>query len=254
MDLQDLGADFLCRQQVILRQKNATSRCAIANTLQRRPSRKQKKKSNTMKSRCKFKGASLGGPWRAFLHDRYGGQFLTKRLLQQASGEYSAIKHAAGEDWKYYKEMGLMATLAGRAGHKVLKQEKPGRGLGNLPPGLQKLRDTHSTALSIPGGIKCLESQLAELSERCKKENGAAQEQESRNLAELQLASVESHKALATELGLETSGHPFAWSDTTDPHMKTCFQACPGANHLPTALTYFAPADLVALVPWLQYQ
>lgn len=254
MNLQDLGADFLCRQQVILRQKNATSRCATAGALQRRPSRREKKhnvnRRQRKKSRRQRQGASLGGPWRAFLHHRYGGQFLTKRLLQQASGEYSAIKLAAGDDWKYYKEMGLMATLAGRAGHKVLKQEKPGPGY--VSPGLQKLRDAKSNALSIPGGIKCLESQLAELNERCKKENAAAQEQESRNLAHLQLASAESHTALATELGLETSGHPFAWSDTCDPRMETCFQACPGAGHLPTALTYFAPADLVALVPWLQ--
>ena len=97
-----------------------------------RPSRREKKhnvnRRQRKKSRRQRQGASLGGPWRAFLHHRYGGQFLTKRLLQQASGEYSAIKLAAGDDWKYYKEMGLMATLAGRAGHKVLKQEKPGPG------------------------------------------------------------------------------------------------------------------------------
>ncbi|CAE7780590.1 unnamed protein product [Symbiodinium sp. CCMP2592] len=136
MDLESLGAEWLLRQQVILREPK-TQKIMV-------PSKKRKKE--------KKKRVSKGGPWRAYLHLHCRGQKLDTAKIKEASAQYQRIKAAGGAPWDELVNLGLVMLLAGRAGKKAFKR-KP-----SLRRPLFRLRQFQQSA-----EVKRLKERLAEL-------------------------------------------------------------------------------------------
>ena len=111
-----LGSEFVCREQVIQQQNFQRATGAGCMAL-----------SKTGRGRGRPPRKSKGGPWRAFLHHTYANKFLSRERLREASRTYRAMKAANGEEWEFYKNLGLLATLAGRRGLKPLKQKRKKR-------------------------------------------------------------------------------------------------------------------------------
>ena len=123
MALEDLGAEFVTRQQCILR---GSFSGPITVKHERR-----KKKHKARKSR--------GGPWRAFLHQKLEGKKFAGQVATEMLAAYKDLKRAGGPERQQIKELGLLMTEAGRRGVKVKaiaahfkKRKGPGHSKSNL--------------------------------------------------------------------------------------------------------------------------
>lgn len=257
MELQDLSADYVARQMVILRETISKLSSQPPSTTKRRRGRPQKVVSHKNPKRKKrVAGASLGGAWRAFLHENYHRTFLANSLAKEASLKYKQIKQQKGAEWEHYKNLGHLATLAGREGKKVLRAQ-------------QNLAQTQALVPAVPGSLRHLHQQIAALKAKAKKQAEDKEKQEETLLASQRDTSTELSQHFVRSCNLDSSrilpSFGFAFLDSGDQfdgqhHGESAgglgqiksFVASRGGTNAPAALDFVVPADHVARVCWQQ--
>ena len=240
LGIEDLGSEFICREQVI-QQEHFRSAAGLADT--------QHLTIQTQKESSK-KQSRRGGAWRAFLHQRFSGtgRKLTRAFLQEASREYRAIKAANGEEWQCLKNLGLLATLAGRRGLKALK------------PQAKKRRSQKAIVFSHRSISRlALDQKLSQLTQ------AAASELERSTLKELEQNALVQHSSNAVHADF-AEAHGFEVSSLAAPLVEAAavgqgrgaagassssqFVGSTGSQNAPVSLQYFPPTDVLATEPW----
>lgn len=257
MTLQDLSADYVARQMVILRETISKLSGQQPPTTKRRQGRPKKVVSyKNPKKRKRVTGASLGGPWRAFLHENYHRTYLTKSQVKEAALKYRQMKQQRGEEWEHYKNLGHLATMAGREGKKVLCAR-------------QDLAQTQALVPAVPGSLRHLHQQIAALKAKVKKQAEDKEKQEETRLASQHDTSAELSQHFAHSCNLDSShilpSYGFAFMDSGNQfdgqhHGESAcglgeiksFVASRGGTNAPASLEFMVPADHVARVCWLQ--
>ncbi|CAE7297145.1 unnamed protein product [Symbiodinium sp. CCMP2592] len=226
IDFRDLGAEWITRQQVILREPLTT-----AATKQRKPREKAKAKK------------SRGGSWRAYQH-----LFLRNEPMDpaRASQEYHALKQRGGPDWDQCKNVGLLMTMAGRAGKKSFKRWIPSRG---------------RRVVESSGGLRCLKDALVEISAGRKRsvELAAAAEEQTEQLLDKvskdtadQLGQEFTEPQLSQDalLGSVSNGNQTLFPANAGAS-NGAFQCLPASMSSPSLLKFLVPADVLAQEPYL---
>lgn len=77
--------------------------------------------------------SGAGGAWRAFLHIQAAGMKFTPSVITELSQKYQALGE---EEWQYYNEVGILATIAHRQGELAF-----GRRVRNRPMVMTPLSD-----------------------------------------------------------------------------------------------------------------
>ena len=208
------------------------------------------------KKRKRVSGASLGGPWRAYLHENYHRTFLTKSQVKEAALKYGQMKQQRGAEWEYYKNLGHLATVAGREGKKVLCAK-------------QDFAVTQALVPAVPGSLRHLHQQIAALKAKAKKQTEDKEKQEETLLASQRATSAELSQHFAHSCKLDSShilpSYGFAFMDSGNQfdgqhHGESAgglgeiksFVASRGGTNAPASLEFMVPADHVARVCWLQ--
>ena len=229
MDVQDLSADFVARQMVILREP--FSKSVKAQEHQKIQKKRPRTRTNP-KKRPRRKRKSLGGPWRAFLLHKHQGEKITslnsKRILRQ----YYAIKATGGTEWKFYKELGLSMTLAGRSGIKV-------KGVNSII----------KTNRFQSHGCR-LQDKLRALRERGKRLKEIADAEALKSAAAIMQASQAVQCNLASSTGLQlrdVAETPTCCPSSAFGNSMICL---PGSANAAAILKYHVPADHLAFESW----
>ncbi|CAE7253219.1 unnamed protein product [Symbiodinium sp. CCMP2592] len=195
IDFRDLGAEWITRQQVILREPLTT-----AATKQRKPREKAKAKK------------SRGGSWH----------------------------------WDQCKNVGLLMTMAGRAGKKSFKRWIPSRG---------------RRVVESSGGLRCLKDALVEISAGRKRsvELAAAAEEQTEQLLDKvskdtadQLGQEFTEPQLSQDalLGSVSNGNQTLFPANAGAS-NGAFQCLPASMSSPSLLKFLVPADVLAQEPYL---
>ena len=230
MAFADLSADFLCRQHVILQE-----------CLQFKPKPKTTQGGSVKRQRQR-RG---GGPWRAFIHCNYQGQYLSDDLAEEASLEYHKVKNAGGPEWDFYVNLGLLGTLAGR------------KGVQAFPSYHDRKRD-QAMEVAVAGNQLCLCKLEADLQE-LRLQRRRRDELEETYQAERFEAAVEVSALVQREL---ESNCQLDTLSLMRPPNQSClrpdedsladvFFAFPGTSTTPARLQFQVPATKVAIAPRL---
>lgn len=240
MSVEDVSADFTVRQQVILREKAAKHRQEELDAASGKQSLKKKRKSMTRPKRTKV--VSRGGAFRAYCHYNYQGQKLTATSMKQAGAAYRAIKAAGGSDYQFYKDLGVLGTLAGRRGHKAYKPFKPPE-------------DSRAIVAGSSASLQALQDKLAKIKEQYKRAQEYANATTSEDLKkELELSEAGHLQLSNTCDGFNTQHLLDMKAISSSPSAGSpAFVATPGSDNVPLGLTFFVPADVLAIVPWLPW-
>ena len=243
MAFQDLSAEFVCRQHVILREQ---PRKHYATDTAQKAQAKCGSSSKTKKGRRKRK--SRGGAWRAYLHHNFQGQQFTSQLLQRAARDYRAMKADNGPEFEFYRNLGILGTLAGRQGHLAYKKFLP-------PPPDQALAVVSASPLSG------LFDELNKLAVKKQEAHAFACALAEEQLALQKEACTTAAQDLSSSCGLEL-GKLLSTGDIVNfdsdcsggipvPSYAPPFVAQPGSLNTPSVLDFFVPADVVAIESFL---
>ena len=230
LGIEDLGSEFVCREQVIQQQhfQRATGTGCMAQSQARNGQGRAPRKSK-------------GGPWRAFLHHRYANKFLSRERLREASQTYQAMKAANGEEWQFYKNLGLLATLSGRRGLKPLKQKRKKKA--------SKHRLAHRSVSRL-----LLEQKLLALSQEAASELEEAKAKEAKQDALVQKSSEAVHAGFNETHGLQlpSLAAPLveAVGEGDAGASSSQFVGSTGSRVAPVTCRYYPPTDVLATDPW----
>ena len=213
MALEELNAEWVNRETVILREMFTVPEKAEGETGQVAQTRRQVKKKKQV--RC-------GGPWRAFLHLNFAGVRPSKQVLQEAKASYQRLKAAGGPEWERCLQVGHIATQAGRRGLHVLKGK----------PEQHEPEPTEVATLeaSVASEIRALTAHsrkcTQEANEKGIAERAMAEQQMEKAREHIQRTVVSSRQAAAFTAG--------------------SFQCFPGTGVQPHVARFHVPADLLA--------
>ena len=231
LGIEDLGSEFVCREQVIQQQNFQRATGAGCMAL-----------SKTGRGRGRPPRKSKGGPWRAFLHHTYANKFLSRERLREASRTYRAMKAANGEEWQFYKNLGLLATLAGRRGLKPLKQKRKKK--------VSKPKFAHRSVSRL-----LLEQKLLALSQQAVADLEQAKAKEVEQDALVQKSSEAVHAGFDEDHGfqLQSIAPPLVEGVGEDAAGASSSQfagSTTGSRLAPVTCRYYPPTDVLATDPW----
>lgn len=233
MAFEDLGAEFVCRQQVILREHSQRHLGTGTPTIKSSSAKMDKKKGKMVRRKARV---SRGGAWRAFVHFNFQGRKLTPNLWQEAANDYNTIKSKGGPEYEFYQNLGMLGTLAGRKGHKAYKKFVPG---GKV--------DTDAIVPVSP--LQSLLEELNRLVLKNRNEKTAADAWANEQLVQRREASKNAKDLLSTTCGLRPSTLLDSTTDASHAgSYPPAFVALPGSLNSPWGLEFYVPAEVIAVV------
>ena len=124
LDFQHLAAEWSCRQVAAARPATAEPEPAAHQRRADEGPRERTRGFHKDGKRKQNKGSG-GGAYRAFIHDRYRGRFLTPQLLREASVLY---KQLSDEEKAAYEDLGQRGKMSWSAGFKAFATPAPDAG------------------------------------------------------------------------------------------------------------------------------
>ena len=165
-----------------------------------------------------------GGPWRAFIRHKFSGHAgkPSKSEIRQATEEYRLIKHNGGPEWDNLVNLGSLATVAHRHGHKAFF-----RGF------VAKRKAAECQIVLSP--IESLESQWKVARRTCMQDSAIARKQE-------QQRSIQD--AVQMRQNAESSISPNLLGSSNN--FESSLATLPGNTFRPATTLVHVPGDTVA--------